>query len=95
MENEGGKLPRFSYQVPADLTAEFVSEMKRDRRETPSDLLTAIVRKYFEELAHASVVERLKANESLQEDERRVPRYGVKPSTKESESDAQRKASQE
>lgn len=88
------KLPRFSYQVPTDLTSAFINEMKRDLRETPSDLLTAIVRKHFASLAHAEVVGRLQAA-ALLDERRAVPSYGARPAKSEAESGESKKANQE
>jgi hypothetical protein len=92
-ETEMSKLPRFSFQIPADLTAVFVNEMKRELRETPGDLLTAIVRRYFSGLAHTEVVDRLKA-EALQ-DGQRIPNYGVKSLKTDTGLDVQQKGSRE
>lgn len=41
------KMPRFSYQVPEDLTEVFKKEMEKQFRESPSNLITAILRHYF------------------------------------------------
>lgn len=73
------KLPRFSYQVPEDLTTDFLQEMKSDHRESPGDLLTAIIRKYFQIQTEERMLKQF-PTESLEE-RQAIPHYGPKPST--------------
>lgn len=71
------KLPRFSYQVPEDLTTDFLQEMKDDVRETPGDCITAILRKFFKQKTEEKM---LKAFIESPEERRAIPHYGPKPS---------------
>jgi hypothetical protein len=93
-EDEGPmvtRLPRFSYQLPPDLTQMFVSEMARDHRESPSDLITAVLRRYFEARSHAQVMAKLNAKEGLEAAEQRIPYYGPKPAKSEVGQETKRK----
>lgn len=69
------KLPRFSYQVPEDLTSDFLQEMKDEFRETPSDCLTAILRKHFQKKTEDRLI---KAFVESPEEGRPIPHYGPK-----------------
>lgn len=73
--NKPMKLPRFSYQVPEDLTSDFLQEMKDDVRETASDCITAILRKHFRAKNEAKM---LRAFTESPEERRAIPQYGPK-----------------
>jgi hypothetical protein len=88
------KLPRFTYQLPPDLTGPFIAQMKKEFRETPSDMLTAIARRFFAELAHAEVVGRLREDEQLLIEERRIPNYGTRTEQAEAVQENERKGRQ-
>ncbi len=70
------KLPRFSYQVPEDLTTDFLHAMKADLRETPSDLITAVLRRHLQQMMEEKM---LRSFTEVPEDRRALPSYGPKP----------------
>lgn len=88
-EQKPMKLPRFSYQVPEDLTSDFLQEMADDTRETPSDLITAILRKHFKRQKEERM---LKAFSAQPVERREIPHYGPKPSTSEAGQEESRSA---
>lgn len=76
-EGQPMKLPRFSYQIPEDLTSDFLQQMKEEFRESPGDCLTAILRKHFQQKTEERL---LKTFVESPEERRAIPHYGPKPS---------------
>lgn len=75
-EEKPMKLPRFSYQVPEDLTSVFLKEMEEDFRETPGETITAILRKFFQQKTEARMLKQFTGSPEGGP----IPHYGPKPS---------------
>lgn len=90
-EGKPMKLPRFSYQVPEDLTAQFMQEMNADKRESPGDLITSILRKYFE----LRLEEQYWKQFTSRPEGSAIPHYGPKSSRSNAGQEQERTAGQE